>query len=170
MRISSSRFRFVVAVLLAFALQLPAHAEVKAGEHFGDWIFECMALAEGKTACALTQTILSKKDNQRIVKFSLAHNGNTGNTQLTAVVPLGVYLPSGVSGTIDQGKPFQYTVQTCVQQGCIATCATDSSLLKALQAGQKLTVNFSGNGGKTPFSIDGSLKGLAEGMKAAKLN
>ena len=40
---------------------------------------------------------------------------------LTAFLPLGIHLPSGASGAIDQGKPFQYTLETCLpQRGCIA--------------------------------------------------
>ena len=168
---ASSLFHPAFFALFAFALpHAAAYAEVKVGDSFGDWVFECTALAEGKTNCALTQTIMSEKGNQRIAKFNLARNENKGGIQLTAIVPLGVHLPSGVFGVIDQGKQFQYSVQTCVQQGCIATYMVDSSFLQALQAGQKLNIKFSGNGGKQPFSIDGSLKGLAEGMKATKLN
>lgn len=160
-----------VAVLASLLLPgLPAHAETKAGDHFGDWVFECRALAEGKTACALTQTIISQQDNRRIVKFSLTRKDGKGATMLTAMVPLGIHLPAGVSGTIDQGKAFQYTLETCVQQGCIATYAVDTGFLQSLQGGQKLNVSFTGNGAKRLIEISGSLKGLAEGLKAANLN
>ncbi|MDZ4203013.1 MAG: invasion associated locus B family protein [Gallionella sp.] len=169
-KLSPLLFRSVIFAAFISPLAQTAQAEVKAGDRFGDWVFECAALAEDKTTCALTQTLQSKQGNQRIVKFNLARNEAKGRIQLTAVVPLGIHLPSGVSGAIDKNKPFQYTLQTCLQPGCIATYAVDGNFLKAMQAGQTLTIRFSGNGGKTPFSFDGSLKGLSEGMKAAKLN
>jgi len=169
-KISPPMLRAVIFALSVFALPQAVHAEAKVGERFGDWVFECTALAEDKTACALTQTIMSKKGNQSLVKFSLSRNEQKGHIQLTAVVPLGIHLPSGISGAIDQGKPFQYITQTCVRQGCIANYAPDGGFLKAMQAGQKLGIKFSGNGGKQPIAIEGSLNGLAEGMKAAKIN
>ena len=159
-------------IVLGAVLFLPAivQGEPKAGDRFGDWVFECKALAEGKTACMLTQTIATQKDNQRIVKFSLARNEKKDSLMLNALLPLGIHLPSGVSGTIDQGKPFQYTLETCIHPGCIATYPVDSSFVKALQGGQKLNINFTVGGGKKPISINGSLKGLADGIKATNIN
>ena len=165
-----SLLRSVFLPLFVFSVTHAAHAAPKVGDRFGDWVFGCMALAEGKTACALTQTIVSKKDNRRIVKFSLAHNEKKGALVLTAVLPLGIHLPSGASGAIDQGRAFQYTLETCLQFGCIATYAVDGSFLKAMQSGQKLNINFSFNGGKQPVAIAGSLSGLAEGLKVSNLN
>lgn len=159
----------LTAMASMLLLSLPAHAETKAGDRFGDWVFECAALAEGKTACALTQTIMSRPDNRRIVKFSLTRKDGKGATMLTALVPLGIHMPAGVSGVIDQGRAFQYTLETCLQQGCIATHAVDASFLQSLQSGQKLNVSFTRNGDKRLIEISGSLKGLAEGLKAAKL-
>lgn len=164
--------RLCSALLTLIASSLPhiAFADAKVGDRFGDWVFECAALAEGKTNCALSQTISSQKDNRRIVKFTLARNRQTNAVTLTALLPLGIHLPSGVSGVIDQGKPFHFALQTCIQQGCIATYAVDAGFLKSVQAGQKLSLDFSVNGGKQPVSINGSLNGLADGLKAANLN
>lgn len=160
----------MLLALIALNPLHPAHAEPRVGDHFGDWVFECVALAAGKTNCALAQTIALQKDNRRIAKFTLGRNQQTSAVTLTVLLPLGIHLPSGVSGMVDQGKPFQFAVQTCIQQGCIATYPVDAGFLKTLQAGQKLGLNFSANGGKQPVSINGSLIGLAEGLKAANLN
>lgn len=164
------RLCFALPALIALNLPRIAYADAKVGDRFGDWVFECAALAEGKTDCALSQTIVSQKDNRRIVKFNLARNRQTSGITLTALLPLGIHLPSGVSGVVDQGKPFQFALQTCIQQGCIATYPVDAGFLKNLQAGQKLGLNFSVNGGKRPVSINGSLNGLVDGLKAANLN
>lgn len=146
-----------------------AHAEAKVGDKFGDWVFECTALAQGKTACALTQGVATQNNSRPIIKLNLAHNDKKGANILSVIVPLGLYLPSGMSGNIDQAKPFAFTLQTCIQQGCIASYVVESNLLKALQNGQKITINFSVNGGNQAINLVGSLNGLADGLKAANI-
>ncbi len=165
-------FQAITAIIAPLMLAIPqiSHAEVKVGDVFGDWIYECRALAENKTACSLSQTIMSKSQNRRLVKFSLARNEKTKAVNLTALLPLGINLPSGANFSIDQGKTYQFTLKTCFQLGCVATYPVDSSFMQALQSGQKLNINFTGEGADAPVKISGSLKGLAEGIKAAKLN
>lgn len=156
--------------LLAYA-QTQAPAQAKVGDRFGNWVFECVALGEGKTACALTYAIVSKADNRRIVQLSLGRNERKGGIVLTAFLPLGIHLPSGASGAIDQGKPFQYTLETCLpQRGCIGTYAVNADLLKSLQGGQQLNIRFTAGNGQQAVSVAAALNGLAEGLRAAKLN
>lgn len=156
-------------ILLIFNVPHTVYAETKVGDRFGDWLFECTALAEDKTACALTQTIVSQKNNRRIVKFNLAHNEKNGGVMLTALLPLAIHLPSGVSGAIDQGKAFTFTLQTCLPHGCIATYPVDGSFLKSMQNGKKLSISFTAYGKTQPAHITGSLEGLAAGLKAADI-
>jgi len=165
-------FQAIIAIFTPLLLTMPqtSHAEAKVGDVFGDWIYECRALAENKTACSLSQTIMSKSQNKRLVKFNLGRNEKTKAVNLTALLPLGISLPSGVNFSIDQGKTYQFTLKTCFQLGCVATYPVDNSFMQALQSGQKLNINFSGEGADAPIKISGSLKGLAEGVKAANLN
>lgn len=162
-----------IATLLAlFGISAPqfAAAEPKVGDQFGDWVYECAALAANKTVCSLSQMIMSKNQNKRIVKFNLGRNEKTKSLDFVALLPLGIALPSGASITIDTGKTYPLSLKTCLQQGCVATYAVDSGLMKALQSGQKLEISFTPGGAEKPVTINGSLKGLADGMKAANLN
>lgn len=161
---------FVSFTTLSLIIPQTTHAEAKVGDVFGDWIYECRALAENKTACSLSQTIMSKNQNKRLVKFTLGRNEKTKAVNLTALLPLGIHLPSGVNFSIDQGKTYQFTLKTCFQLGCVATYPVDTSFMQALQNGQKLHINFTGEGADAPIKISGSLKGLAEGVKATNLN
>ncbi len=161
-----------VIALTALGFWAPhyAAAEAKVGDRFGDWVYECAAIAENKTVCSLSQTIMSKNQNRRIVKFNLGRNEKTKSLDFVALLPLGISLPSGASITVDTGKPYQLTLKTCLQQGCIATYAADSSFVKTLQSGQKLEISFTPGGADKPVTISGSSKGLADGMKTANLN
>lgn len=160
----------ITLAVLGATLPQNAVAEAKVGDRFGDWIYECVALAENKTACSLSQTIMSKNQNKRIVKFNLSRNEKTKSIDFVTLLPLGIKLPAGASIAIDAGKAYQLSLKTCIQQGCVAVYPADSNFIKALQGGQKLNISFTGGGSDKPITISGSAKGLAEGMKAAGLN
>lgn len=103
--------------------------------------------------------------------MSLGRNERKGGIVLTAFLPFGIHLPTGANGAVDQGKPFQYTLETCLpQRGCIATYVATAEFLKTLQSGQQLKLGFSVGDGPRPVSLEVSLRGLAEGLQAAKLN
>lgn len=152
--------------------QAQAQGPARVGERYGDWVFECVAIAEGRTACALTHAIVSRGDNRQIGQMSLGRNERKGGAVvLTAFLPLGLHIPAGVSGTIDQGKPFQFTLETCLpRRGCIATYVVSAEVLKLLQGGQQLSIGMSAGDGPKPVSLGVPLRGLADGLRAAKLN
>ncbi len=158
-------------ILLAALLALPAlaHAQAKVGDRFGDWVFQCVALAEGKTACALDYTLVSRPDNRPVLRLSLGRNWKGEGVVLTAIMPLGIWLPAGASGTVDQGKPFAFTLETCLQQRCIGTYPVSGEFLKALRDGKQLSVSFTLSGERKRVTLDASLAGLADGLKAARI-
>jgi invasion protein IalB len=160
--------RFLTIALLTFPALV--HAQAKVGDRFGDWVFECIAVAEGRTACALAHTSVAK-DNRGFLRLSLARNEQKKGVVLTAILPLGIHLPSGVSGSLDQGKPFAFTLETCVAQpGCIATYAVDAAFLKALAGGKQLGIGFMAAGAPKPIVVAVPLAGIADGLKAARLD
>jgi invasion protein IalB len=162
--------RVLIACVCAWIIPASAASSgPRVGDKFGDWVFSCTALAKNKTVCALTQTVVTKKDNRRLVKFSVEQSEKTGSAILTAIVPLGIDIGAGVSGSIDEGNSFQYKLETCLQFGCIATHPLDGALMKAMQSGQRLNLTFTGKGSEKPFSVSGSLNGFSEGSKAANL-
>lgn len=144
-------------------------ADAKVGDRFGDWVLECRAVAAGKNVCFLTQTMVTKKGNRRILKLSLGNNAEKKENELMAMMPLGIYLPSGASGAVGQEKPFPFVVQRCTRQGCVATAKVDNALLKAMQSGEKLTIKFSMQATGKPADVEVPLKGLADGVKAIGL-
>ncbi len=146
-----------------------AHAQAKVGDRFGDWTFDCVAIADGKTICALTYVIVSKMDNRRIAQLSLGRNEARKSIMLTAFLPLGIYLPAGASGVLDQGKPFQFTIETCLPRNCIGIFAVGGDFLKSLQGAKQLGIAFVAADGQKPVVLEVPLAGLGEGLKAARL-
>ena len=144
-----------------------AHAEVKAGDMFGDWAIECRKVEGEKENCVLTQTVVNQEKKQALVKFIVGRRKD--EPFMTALVPLGINIPAGVSLGIDQAKAIPLTVQTCLPAGCVATSKLDAKQLKTLKSGEKLVVYFTMKPADKPVSINGSLKGIHEGMKAVNL-
>lgn len=165
---SSVTFRSALFIF-ACLFHTSVYAEAKVGDRFGDWVFGCKALAAGKNACFLSQSVMAKKGNRRLLMLSLGNNIEKKENELAAMLPLNIYLPSGVSATVGQDKPFSFVVQRCSRQGCVATAKVDSSLLKSLQSGEKITVKFSTKTDGKPAEVEATLKGLADGVKALNL-
>lgn len=164
-----------IVFLLALLAAAPVLAQPKSGDKFGDWLFTCKALGPDKTECGLTQTVTVQQQGQaqsRILSLYLQRvapgeeaKDKTAKIYLFAIVPLGIFLPSGIAAKVDQGEQFEFAVRTCVASGCEAVVELDEAKLTAMRAGQKLLVGFKPSpAGKTivvPASLNGITKGLA---------
>ena len=151
----------------ALASPLASAEEAKTpAEVYGDWTVECRDADAGKKVCVLTQTVMTADKKHRLLKLIMGQ-GEEG-AFFTALVPLGVNIPAGVSATIDKNKALPLVLKTCLPQGCIATTRLDEKLGKAIKSGEKLAIGFTMKPGK-PLAINGSLKGIREGMKAINL-
>ncbi|MFT5720674.1 MAG: invasion protein IalB [Motiliproteus sp.] len=150
-----------VSLLLPFST---AYAAANSGDKFGDWLFECQALAANKTNCMLSQTLINKESKQRVLRLALSNIQDSKGLVLIAVLPLGIYLPSGVTLNTEKGTVIPLNLQTCTQQGCIATSALSSKHIKAIKAENELVVAFSVNK-NTPVTLPVSLNGVSAGLK-----
>jgi invasion protein IalB len=172
------RHGWALAVLVAGLLAAsPAMAQTegqgangaRVGDTFGDWLFECTAIAEGQTACSLTQTIVVQETGRPIAKFSLARGNAQGTGFLVVMLPLGLDIPAGVQGAIDTAAGFPMVVETCIAGGCLATAQIEPERLKAMKSGTKFNLAFRIRGEQQPVTIAGSLKGITAGVVAARI-
>ena len=163
------------AALLALLMALPAAAQnegqaaARVGDTFGDWLFECTAIAEGQTACSLTQTIVVQETGRAIAKFSLSRGATEGTAFFLVMLPLGLDIPAGVRSTVDTNEPIPLLVETCVAAGCLATAQLDSARLQQMKAGMTLNLTFRVRGELQAVTLAGSLKGITAGMTAARI-
>ena len=143
-----------------------AQAVPKVGDKFGDWVFECTALAANKTNCVLSQTLIQNESKQRVLRIALNQPEKSKELQLVAVAPLGLYIPAGLTATIDKNTEVPLILKTCTQQGCIATANVDSKLVKSLTSGNNIEVSFSANADSKPITLNVSLMGIITGISA----
>jgi len=80
------------------------------------------------------------------------------------VLPLGIYLPSGVTIKTEKGTLIAMTLQACTQQGCIATTKLSAKQIKAIKSENEMTITFSADK-STPITVSVSLNGISAGLK-----
>jgi len=134
---------------------------------FGDWIYQCTPLADGKAACALNQTLIDQASGQSVLKFSIGRDAASGKMTLVALLPLGLDFATGVSGAVDDNDAFQYGLRTCIGTTCIAIFEIDANRLEELRAGTLLKIGFRMLAEAEPRVLAGSLNGISAGTKAA---
>ncbi len=161
---------FVLAAALAVPVALPsATADTeKTPADFGDWHLRCREVVKGEQACALHQRLVSEKTGKHVMALALAGNRDGSDFRLTAILPLGLDVPAGITGRIGDGPEFNFRLQTCIMRGCIANVELSPDDLRGLAAAGTLTTTFSLRGVDQPVSVPASLKGLAEGLKALR--
>jgi len=157
-------------IIISMALTLPfsaVYAAANTGDKFGDWLFECQALAANKTSCLLSQTLIKKESNQRVLRLAISKSQQNSGFMLVSVMPLGIYLPAGVTVKTEKGIVIPMIMKACTKQGCIASTPLSKKHLRAIKAGKKLTVIFLANQA-TPITLPISLNGISAGLKELK--
>ena len=163
---------------LAAALTLPllataAHAKDEpkkpTQKNFQDWTLVCQKPEKAdKDVCVLGQTLVSKdkeSDKERPLMRVETVITNTGESGMIFALPLGFFLPQGLSLQVDEGEAKRFPVEVCVPDGCRAALATNDDLLKALRSGSQAKLTFYANPQK-PVTFPVSLKGFSAGYKA----
>ena len=163
---------------LAAALTLPllataAHAKDEpkkpTQKNFQDWTLVCQKPEKAdKDVCVLVQTLVSKdkdSDKERPLMRVETVITNTGESGMIFALPLGFFLPQGLSLQVDEGEAKRFPVEVCVPDGCRAALATNDDLLKALRSGSQAKLTFYANPQK-PVTFPVSLKGFSAGYKA----
>lgn len=141
---------------------------VKVGQKFGDWVFECAAIAEGETLCSLVQVLAVKQSNRAIARFNVSKNKAENAIEFTAQLPIGLDIPAGVSIALDTEAPIPLTILTCGRRGCLAQAKLASKSIDQVKDDKKISLTFKMRGAANPTTISGSQKGLKQGIAALK--
>lgn len=105
------------------------------------WAVQC-GNAGKELACKAYQAVSVRKTGQRLLMLSVTRPGGGEETAMLIQLPHGLFLPAGVTLTIDEGKPKTIVVQTCDAKGCYAGDALGKDEVNAMQTGKALTVGF----------------------------
>ncbi len=113
--------------------------------------------------CVTLQERVNNTDGALVFSGSIRQQEGTEGDFLTVIVPLGLDLRGGVSGKIDNGKPFKLDYMSCVQIGCTAEAKLPAGTLQAMKAGKELAIETTG-ANKQPVRFALPLAGLATTM------
>lgn len=152
------RFKRLISLLFAFALcgrfaaaapLAPFHGlkgpkevqNLKTSTEPG-WTSKCVS--ESRSAplvCSVEETLVLARTDQAVVTAAVRVQPTKGEPVLLMQVPLGLYLPAGLSLKIDDGKPQRVPLQTCNAHGCYAEKTLNARLIFALEAGKNLSIS-----------------------------
>lgn len=126
------------------------------------WVTKCASVGRKETLdCSVEQTIILTKTQQFLLSVVVRVPPDTRQPGMMIHLPLGLFLPAGVTVQLDDQKPQQLQVQTCDSKGCYAGTAVSSNMLAAMKQSERLTIIFQ-DLPKNKITVPVPLKGFAE--------
>jgi invasion protein IalB len=131
-----------------------------------NWVVNCAQGQEG-LECRAGQSLFLKQTGQRFMSVAVVVAPDTKKPRLLLQLPLGVYLPAGVSLKIGKDEVKTLPFLSCDQAGCVAEYAVTDAELNSMVKGANLTVTAQ-NREKKPFSLEVLSEGFAEAYAKIK--
>ncbi len=159
-------FRNFLAALAIFMFASVSQAKTESGARFGDWTYECHTSKSSGEFCVLSQLVRAPDSDKRVMKVTLGRYGMEKELTLVALLPLGIYLPAGVVGRVDNTPEFQMTLRTCTALGCEAVIRVSPKMRWRMRVGKELIIGFTAAPGAKALKLPLSLAKVWSGMQA----
>ena len=139
---------------------------------YDNWTYRCETPPEnkdknaaanpggGKKQCAILQNLVLKQGGQTVMRAVVGLAPEKNQPFALFTLPLGVFLPPGVTLKIDDSEPQQFPYEICQPDGCKAILKLDDATLDRLKKGTKAEVTFQG-AGRRDVNVPLSLKGFS---------
>jgi invasion protein IalB len=125
------------------------------------WNTKCVSAARRENLdCSVEQQVVLVKTGQQLLSVVVRIPPDSRQPAMMIHLPLGLFLPAGVTIQLDQQKPERLEVQTCDLKGCYAGSAVSDKMLAAMKDGERLTITFE-DLPKNKISVPVPLKGFA---------
>ena len=159
--------KFALAFVLAAAAGTAGAqtGDLQVGQAFGGWVFQCSAVGQDKTLCTFGTTVLSQDKKRVVVDLRISRPNADVPFMMSAMLPLGVNIQTGVKTSVDGAEPADVPLRACLARGCIASTELDDATVAALKAGTNLSLQFD-IAGRT-VTADMKLEGLNDALTAA---
>ena len=151
-------------VLMSPAISLAQDSEITISiKTFGDWVVRCEAEKGGEKSCVMTSQRIDQSSGQRIIQANVAKVEK--GTQMTILMPLGVYLPANPVLQVEEFEPNEMEISFCSHEGCYINVILDKELLDLLRKKEnaKLTMEMAAG---QPLDIPFTLKGFLDAYRA----
>lgn len=154
------------AVLFVFLLDLsiqavhaPAAAQNPHAKIFGDWRIRCNSATGAPSQCQMFQNVVVKETGQPILQMVVGYMQDVATPVGVITLPLGVYLPPGLTLKIDGGQTYELGYEICGRAGCRVRFSMDEALLSSFKKGNTIEIAFY-NTVRKPIRVPVSLMGF----------
>ncbi|MGD0532712.1 MAG: invasion associated locus B family protein [Methyloceanibacter sp.] len=116
------------------------------------WVVNC-GDNQGKLDCLSGQSVFIKTTGQRLLSVAVRVPPDTKKPIMLLQVPLGVYLPAGVSLRIGKDAAKTLPFKVCDQGGCMAEYAVTEPEIAAMLKGAGLTISAQNQNQQPAFTV-----------------
>ncbi len=166
-RCGTAGLQRLLSVLLSFAVvTLAATLPVWAadGDTFTDWTMRCEKPEDSlEERCHIFQNAKDEANGQDIAHMAVGYMPQIEEPLMIIMLPLGVFLPSGIELRIDNQEPIRLPFEVCFPVGCRAGAPMKEPLMGAFKNGLALTLkvqDVEGRAAEIPLSLKGFTAGL----------
>ena len=148
-----------VSLVAAAAVAQEAPAAPPAQQQ-DNWVSRCVASArQAALECSIEQRLIMQNTSQLVAAVTVRMPADTGKPVMMLQMPLGLYLPAGITIDIDAASEQRFELQTCDNNGCYAGAPVSDELLASMTRGQKLNLRFQ-NLNRQPITVSATLVGF----------
>lgn len=115
------------------------------------WVVHC-PISQGALDCRASQSLFLKNTGQHIMSVAVRIPPDTKKPVLLMQLPLGIYLPAGVSLQIGKDEAKTLPIENCDQAGCLAEYAITDAEIGAMLKGAALTITLQ-SASKEPVTL-----------------
>lgn len=137
------------------------------------WSVQCNSSARfDPLVCNASQAVLLTENGQRLILFFLRTEPDVV-PRLVAEIPPNVFIPAGFHIFLKDQKIAQLGIQTCNENGCIATKDVGEELIETLSGAEELAVAFSivdQNTVTVPITVPIRMTGFAEAYARIRID
>jgi invasion protein IalB len=150
--------------------QPPAAPAAGQTQTFRSWALDCLVPktgpGAGKRACFIHYEAHDKTDPKQITaRAVIRYGGNPRKLTLIFELPPNTTQASGISLTVDLGKPVNMPIQACMPKFCYGATDLSPDLETEAKAGQQLVLGFTAKD-KGPQQVPVPLYGITAALDA----
>lgn len=109
------------------------------------WATRCVSGGRADAPdCTVEQKVIVAQTRQLLAGLAVTVDHQDRKPAMMLQVPVGLYLPAGVTYQFDNGAAQKLPLQTCDQSGCYAGTPVSDDMLHELTTAQTMTVTFQG--------------------------
>jgi invasion protein IalB len=107
------------------------------------WVSRCVSdTRQGGLDCSVEQTATLTKTGQLFAAVTIRVPPDTRQPVMMVQLPVGIFIPAGVTLQVDQQAAVPLVVQTCDLKGCYAGSPLQAESIIALKTGKRLAISF----------------------------